>query len=878
MTKLPNPEESHVLEVLHQCGPLQTYQQLIAQNDALILLPELNHGRAIITMRTAIHTVLVAAWAEQQQRVFGFDQPFAVVALGGTGRGEVTPCSDLDFAFLFEHGLEGNAFLMELQRQTLHTDEFRAQHGFACTAFPFGLDDVPGLAEKQLNSFLDMQAVYDPTGLMECFRVKIRETYDPFEHFLHVRSFWKRQWEQAGENCERLDRFDIKNDGLRLFLGGIWTLGGKEFRHSHEIYSEIEDSRDLAAYDFLLRIRCWIHLRRPPGGHADPFGNHPEDVLGFDDFISFGDMLGSDATERERFHFANDVRVRLLSARRRLAAFSRGIIERELHDGRRVSSGHPIIFGASGLYRTSLEAAATPYDRSRAALSLLLASQRYGVPVDPAEMQGIFRGAGDWLVPVPEVSMLFQEERGSLAESFDFLSRFDGALDRLFPGYGRFETSLDECVMLQRTAMRGALERDKMRALEGYVNAGAERMKTAISSTSLASDEDAARVALVTTVLDADHLTAVKLALKTKRLPLTLGDEAARGDDSRPWQERYASGFSDIPLLRYYTGWDTSCGFTLKTLEVTQFLVANRRAFKDRARIGINPSDEVEAFARLCGDEQRLRALFVFTYADRVHWESEQSDPVRWWNTRELYSKTLRHFRPAPAGDPAQALRDAGYGEQELAILRDFGHDFFSGMYRRHAARFGAHLLRITEEGDSVGPKVAIVRDGTSTLLGVAARDWPGLAACISGALWQQGVDLRQAHLFSAMNHSLALDFFHISSAGKELPADLSRIVEQSIRQQLHITVQDEAALPEIRGTLSLTESRPGQCCLRFESSQDKRGNVYALCYKVFRHLQGNIHGLTAHSTRHSASISVYHHLPLGRPLSEATQIVAGWE
>ncbi len=137
MAKLPNPEESHVLDMLYQCGPLQTYQQLIAQNDAPILLPELNHRRAIITQRTAIHTILVAAWAEQQ-RAFGFHQSFAVVALGGTGRGEVTPCSDLDFAFLFEHGLEGNTFLLQLQRQTLPsqagTDAAIRHHGRSYTS------------------------------------------------------------------------------------------------------------------------------------------------------------------------------------------------------------------------------------------------------------------------------------------------------------------------------------------------------------------------------------------------------------------------------------------------------------------------------------------------------------------------------------------------------------------------------------------------------------------------------------------------------------------------------------------------------------------------------------------------------------------------
>jgi hypothetical protein len=433
---------------------------------------------------------------------------------------------------------------LELQRQTLHTNEFLERYGFSFAAFPFGLDDIPELADKQLNSFLDMEAVFDPTDLTERFRRKIRDSYDPFELFLHVRRYWQTQGELAGEACERLDRFDIKNDGLRLFLGGIWTLAGKGFRRSREIYQELEDPRDLEAYEFLLRIRSWIHLRRPPGGHPDASGNHPEDVLGFEDFISFGDMLGPGAGERERFEFDNEVRARVLSARRRLASFSRGVIERELHDGRRVAPGHPIIFGASGLYHTALDSTATPHDRSRAALSLLLASQHYGVPVDPSEMHGTFRGAGDWLVRVPELSALFQEERGSLAETFEFFSRLDGAMDRLFPGYGRFETTLDERVMAERRSMRGVLEREKIRALEGFLNTGAERMKTAVSSASLSADEEAAKVALVATLLDGDHLTAVKLALKTKRLPVTPGDEAARNDASRPWTERFASGLS----------------------------------------------------------------------------------------------------------------------------------------------------------------------------------------------------------------------------------------------------------------------------------------------------------------------------------------------
>ena len=33
--------------------------------------------------RTAIYTALVASWAQREQHTFGYDRPFAVVALGG---------------------------------------------------------------------------------------------------------------------------------------------------------------------------------------------------------------------------------------------------------------------------------------------------------------------------------------------------------------------------------------------------------------------------------------------------------------------------------------------------------------------------------------------------------------------------------------------------------------------------------------------------------------------------------------------------------------------------------------------------------------------------------------------------------------------------
>jgi hypothetical protein len=866
--------ENRVRAVVRECGPLEAFRRLIAENDALIRSADLAHGRAITSARTVIFTTLVGQWAEAQQRALGYAKPFAVVALGGTGRGEVTPCSDLDFAFLFDEAIEGNAFLFELQRQVLHTDEFFAQHGFQCEALPFGLDDVPALAEKQLNSFLDMRAVFDPTGLVERFRERIRETYDPFEHFLHLRGFWKDQWELATSGSERLDRFDIKNDGLRVFLGGIWTLAGKTFSHSHEIYRALDDARDLEAYDFLLRIRAWVHLRRPPGGRAPATGNHPEDILAFEDSVTYGEMLGPKSDEGRRFEFADEVRSRLLAARRRVAVFARAVIERELGEGREVAPGSPIIYGTGGLRHAPAGGERSAREKSRAALALLLASQHYGVEIDPAELHTTLRHAGDWLVRVPELAALFYEPRGSLADTFEFLSQIDGTEERLFPGYAKFESSLDARVLRERQSLRGALERQKMRAFEHYATEGAKLLASGKSPETLLAADGSAQRAIEAALLDPDHRAAVKLALKTKRLPLTPGDAAARADLARPLHERHSSGFSGIPLDDYFAPFAAECGFTPATVELAHFLVANRRAFKDLADAGLNDAERAAEFARRCGDASRLRALFVFTCADRAQWETAQAEPVRWWNIRELHAKAMAVFHPRP--DRTDTLVAAGYGEDEIKIIRDIGEDFFSGSYGLHAIRFGQHLVRLAGQADA-GPKATIIRDSTSTVLGVAARDYRGLAAVITGALWHGGVELRQAHLFSAMNHGLALDFFHLVSGDTPLRADLPAMVEDAIRSRLHIADADEAALPPIDGQLTLTESRPGLHCLRCETPRASGGLIYALTCKVFRHLGGNIYALTANPARDHTYVSIYCGLPQGQTLEAGRAIIANW-
>lgn len=859
-------------EALNREGPRQAFERWLAANDARIRRPELDNGRELAAERTAIYLAAVAAWAERERTAFGYDRPFAVVAIGGTGRGEMAPCSDNDFALLFDDELEGNPFLAHLQQQILQSDQFEREFGFVCYALPFNLEAVPDLAGKQLNAFLDMRPVYDPHGLADLFRERIRATCDTFEHFLHVRGFWKDHWEKAADECERLDRFDIKNDGLRLFLAGIWTLAGQRFQHSAEIYATLDDPRDLAAYEFLMRVRAFVHLRqrgkhRPLGG-----GNHPEDVLRFEDFLAFGELLGPEAGERERFEFANEVRARLLAARRRVARFAKSVIQRVLKEGRPVAPGSPIVFGLGGLAHTTAHRCRTPREKSRAALSLLLAAQRYNVPIDPTELETTFRNAGDWLEPVPELAALFYERRGSLARTFAFLSQIEGAEERLFPGYARFEASLDGRVMSERRLLRSALEREKLAALERFVEEGRQLAARRISASADGPLALGDLLRLEAAQLDAEHLAAIRLALKTKRLPVLPEDEAARADESRPLHERFASGLSGIPLARYYERYRTLCDFTPETLRIVEFLQLHRREFKERSESGLNTDDKVDELVALSGDENLLRALLVFTGADRAAWESAEQDPARWFNTRELYDKAMKRFRPGL--DARAALGAAGFSPPEQAIIADFGDAFFGGFYRQYLGRFGSHLLRLATEPENTPPKVVVLRDGASVIVGVAARDYPGLAATLTGALWSCRVVLQQAHLFSATHHGLALDFFHVAPDTRALPPDLARTIEQAILERRHIAPGDEAGLPPLAGEKTLTQWRTGLHRLRFETASEAGGLLYALTYKVFRHLRGNIYGLEARSVRGRSFVTVYFNLPPDLPLEAAAAIV----
>ena len=858
---------NYIRELIQERGALAAHEHLIEENNIRFLSPALDDVREVMAQRTLIYTVPIAEWAQAQQAALGYRRRFAVVALGATGRNEQTPCSDLDIAFLFDDALEGNSFVVELERQTIQSDDFEKAHGFRFTPLPHAYDYI-SISGKDLTSFLDMRAIYDPTGLAPEFRKRLHALCDPFEHFLHIRGFWKTLLADPSAS-ERFERFDIKHDALRVFQSGVWTLAVHGFQHSQEIYSANIDELDLAAYFFLLRIRAWQHLQpRPAARYSVGLGKHREDIIGHKELLSFGEMLGPNATEQERMEHCEKICARLLSARRRVAAFARSVVEQKLRDGYHIKPGNPIALGNAGLRHTGFASARTPQAKSRCVAALLLAAQRYRVPIDPTELQSAFFNAGEWLVLVPDFGALFYDREGSLADTFEFIRQIDGMEERIFPGRTRFEASLDARVRTERKELRGTLELRKLRELERIIANPPPGEYQPIAADDPFSI-DAAKS------LDIDSLAAVKLALKTKRLPLTPADLITRNNTALLIYDRFASGFSGIPLAEYYQQLGSAAGFTPETLATTEFLVANRRAFKDLAETGYSEKNNVQKLLALCGDEQRLHALFLFTSADSAGWHNYTTANARWFVIRELYEKTLHAFR-VTTPDVLELLIGYGFDKEQDRVLRDFGADFFGGLYRRHIKTFGAHLASLVYEPTAdIAPKVAALNDGAGMILGVAARDFPGLAACISGALKGQGVVLAQAHFFSAMNHRLVLDFFHLAADGRPIPKELTKAIELAICEQRHLADADEAALPSLSEPLELDAPKEGAFRLRCTISREASSVIYTLCLKLHRHLRANIHSLVAQATATNTVITIHFATLKKHTLEEVRALVA---
>ncbi|CAJ0783355.1 MULTISPECIES: [protein-PII] uridylyltransferase [Ralstonia] len=273
----------------------------------------------------------------------------------------------------------------------------------------------------------------------------------------------------------------------------------------------------------------------------------------------------------------------------------------------------------------------------------------------------------------------------------------------------------------------------------------------------------------------------------------------------------------------------------------------------------------IRHFADLVGTERRLTALYLLTVAD-----IRGTSPKVWnaWKGKlleDLYRMTLRVLGGATT-DPHAVLE--GRKEEARALLRlaaldDTAHEALwkqldVGVFLRHDARDIAWFTR--HFYNRVNTTIPIVRArispaGVGLQVAVYSPDRPDLFARICGYFERKSLTILDAKIHTT-KHGYALDTFQVAdpSSGLVEPGhyrDIITLVEHELAEQ----ISRETALPEpprgrisrqsrsfpIKPRVDLRADERGQYYLLSISATDRTGLLYAIA-RVLAHRRVSVH------------------------------------
>jgi len=239
----------------------------------------LNHqsgggGREICALRAELIDVVLrhifAAATNVAQRKGASPTPLTVVALGGYGRGELNPFSDVDLMFLHDqNGPEISPYAEQVIEQILY---LLWDIGFKVGHSTRSIPEAISLANKDMltkTAMLESRQLAGDPHLTKRFRKQFREKCVRG----HEREYVElRMQDQAARHAKFGDTVYVQEPNLKSGCGGLrdyqnllWMTFFKEgaLTTTHLVgrdwLSETDRKRIEAAYDFLLRLRTDLH-------------------------------------------------------------------------------------------------------------------------------------------------------------------------------------------------------------------------------------------------------------------------------------------------------------------------------------------------------------------------------------------------------------------------------------------------------------------------------------------------------------------------------------------------------------------------------------------------------------------------------------------
>jgi len=222
----------------------------------------------------------------------------------------------------------------------------------------------------------------------------------------------------------------------------------------------------------------------------------------------------------------------------------------------------------------------------------------------------------------------------------------------------------------------------------------------------------------------------------------------------------------------------------------------------------------IEEFARRVSTVDRLNMLLLLTYAD------QRAIGPRVWNDWtasllwDLYERTRAHL--TPSAWPAESAD----GARERAV-RQLEAEYPPSEVQRHFALVPDRYLRATEAADIVRhfrllkrlEEAPLVTEwhaaAQATDLVVATRDHPGLFAQLAGTLTAESLDILSVDVYTRED-GIALDLFKVRAlpGPGPVPAERQAPIEESLRAAVAGGVDVAAAVERRRAAARLRRRR----------------------------------------------------------------------
>ena len=669
--------------------------------------------------------------------------PFVVIALGGYGRGELHPSSDIDLMVIYDAEL--SPYVQRVTQELLYTLwDLGLQIGHSLRSLP----DCVAIARTDLASRTSMQAARFLAGDRRLFarfrRVLEENVYQrDFEQFLAATLAERDQRYRKYGASPYIGEPNIKESagGLRDMHTAMWLaaakFGTRTLRELNDkgLITPREQAHTDAALTFLWRVRNELHF----------LAGHKNDVLGRDVQPAIARNFGYEGDERsldvERFmreyylHARAIHRVsRRLIARCQETVTVRGVAERR---NRHQALADGLVFIDGRLYladRDSAVFAANPTRLMKVFWHLHRLGCELSVELERAVEESLdlidddFRGS-------PAVRELFLDicrTWGRVAVTLSEMHEL-GVLGRYLPEFGALT-----CLVQYDVYHKFSADQHSLLAVEHM---------EALAPGQSAESEGAAQVF---SEVEKPELLMLGMLLHD------IGKAKGHGHVKK-----------GIPLIQALC---TRLDLPAAAAAVVEFLVAHHLTMSHVAqRRDIDDPKTIADFAAAVGDPQRLRMLYLLTWADMRAVGPGVLTPWQAVILHELYARTMARVTGGRLERPNRAVladRVAPLVKPDVSVQAVKGH--LAMMSERYLAttsaqRIAEHLrlLQRLEEAP-VATELFHHPDLGSSDLVVVTRDLPGLFSLIAGTLAAHGINIISAQI-STRGDGIAIDTFQVN-------------------------------------------------------------------------------------------------------------------